>query len=92
MLTRGALGDGHQKLSHQVRDNPQRGRLVPDTVINTAIWRSKRGKGCSAPENTRQTYGNLHLHRYSTLTLLACLISHLLPLLFNLRNESAKAR
>ena len=38
---------------------------------------------------TQQTYVHLqphHLHQYSTLTLLACLIrvSHLLPLLFNL--------
>jgi hypothetical protein len=53
------------------------------------------GKGSSAPENTRQTYVYLqphYLHRYSTLTLPVCLISHLLPLLSNLRNESAKVQ
>jgi hypothetical protein len=52
-------------------------------------------KAALAPENTRQTYvhsGILrphHLHLHSTLTLLACLVSHLLPLFFNLRNELA---
>ena len=33
-----------------------------------------------------------YLHPHSTLSFLACLISYLLPLLFNLRNESTKVQ
>jgi hypothetical protein len=67
------------------------------TRANPLARAGSAGRGSSAPENlnTRQTYDYLqphHLHRYSTFTLLACLVSHFLPLFFNLRNESAKVQ
>ncbi|KAF8499753.1 hypothetical protein F5888DRAFT_1888734, partial [Russula emetica] len=61
------------------------------------VGRNGVGKGSSPPPgNTRQTYVYLqphHLHRYSiVLTLLACLVSRVLPLFFDVRNELAKVQ
>jgi hypothetical protein len=66
-VSEGAVARNLEMISCTVIDNPQRGRLVLDTVINTAIWRSRCGKGSSAPQNTRQTYVYLqphHLHQH----------------------------
>ena len=61
-----------------------------DTDIDRALKVGGR-QFCAEEHEAAYVYlQSHHLHRYPTLTLLACAVSHLLPLFFDLRNESAK--
>ena len=81
------------KQEHQAQET--RSKRVDERRTNSArssaVWQFCAGEH-EANLRLSSTTLSVSVLQYSTFTLLACLISHLLPLLFNLRSESAKVQ